>query len=290
MYVDQASIDAATQRVVDMFPFAGYFDPHLNGQIVVAETVARYLPIGSKVLDFGAGPADKTAFVASIGYDCTAVDDLSDEWHQRGGAKQRILDFAKDMNINYVVLDAEGEGNQPLKLSGQFDMVMAHDVLEHLHDSPRHLLIDLLEHVRPQGYLFITVPNHVNLRKRLAVLRGRTSLPSFQSYYWNAGRGKWRGHIREYTRGDCIELAQALNLEIMEVRGIHNMLEKVPNRMRKLYLALSRLAPSTRDSWLLVARKPAQWTPRRELDDDDLRKITGVTFWSDFAKDKQSRP
>src|SRR4030042_560440 len=53
-----------------------------------------------------------------------------------------------------------------------FDMLMMHDVLEHLHDSPRDLLNDLLELVKPEGYLFITVPNAVNIKKRISVLFG----------------------------------------------------------------------------------------------------------------------
>jgi 2-polyprenyl-3-methyl-5-hydroxy-6-metoxy-1,4-benzoquinol methylase len=70
-------------------------------------------------------------------------------------------------------------------------MVMLHSVLQHLPDSPRDLLVNLVERIRPGGYLFITVPNHVNLRKRLAVLCGKTSHAPYVMYYWYPGG--WRG-------------------------------------------------------------------------------------------------
>ncbi|MEV5309652.1 methyltransferase domain-containing protein [Streptomyces sp. NPDC052610] len=271
-----AEMEQAVARVTDAFPFPGYFDPELSGHITIAQTVRRFLEPGSRILDFGAGPADKTAVLAALGYRCTAADDLQDEWHQRGGARQRILDFAEKMGIEYVPLDG---GDIPG--TATFDMVMLHDVLEHLHDSPRDLLISLLERVRDGGYLFVTVPNHVNLRKRLAVLRGRTSHPPYELYYWYPGT--WRGHVREYTEGDCRALAKALGLELCEVRGTHHILSKVPARFRRAYLAASRLVPSTRDTWSMVARKPPGWAAKPELDDREFRKLTGLKSWAELA-------
>ena len=46
-------------------------------------------------------------------------------------------------------------------------MVMSHDVLEHLHDPPRYPFTELMKRVRTGGYLYVTVPNHVNIRKRI---------------------------------------------------------------------------------------------------------------------------
>ena len=165
--------------------------------------------------------------------------------------------------------------------TGEFDAVMLHDVLEHLHDSPRDLLIELLSRVRDGGLLFVTVPNHLNLRKRIAAVRGHSIHPQFDTYYWYPG--SWRGHVREYTADDCSRLAAALGLEVVEIAGVHHMLEKVPHRFRRAYLGLSRLFPSTRDTWSMVARKPAGWTPRPALSDDELRRVTGLTSWGELG-------
>jgi len=274
MYVTEAQAERACDDARARFPFPGYFDPALGGHRSIVRTVARYLAPGSRLLDFGAGAADKTAPLAALGYPCTAVDDLSDEWHQRGDARQRIHDFAVAMGIEYVASPAA------IPTGETFDMLMLHDVLEELHDSPRHLLIDLLGHVREGGYLFVTVPNHVNLRKRLAVLRGRTNNPRFEIFYWYPGQ-KWRGPVREYSRGDCEALAHALDLDVVELTGAHHMLGQVPPRLRSAYRAVSRLMPNTRDTWSMVARKPAGWAPKRDLDGDELRRITGLTSWGE---------
>src|SRR5690242_17743867 len=101
MGVSETDLRQAWDRVAARFPFPGYLDPLRAGTEDVARTVAEYLPPGSRVLDFGAGPADKTAVLAALGYACTAVDDLKDEWHLRGQARQMILDFAADMGVEF---------------------------------------------------------------------------------------------------------------------------------------------------------------------------------------------
>lgn len=286
-----AQMRAAAAAVVARFPFPGYFDPELGGHLSIARTVASVLPPGSRLLDFGAGAADKTAVLAALGYRCTAVDDLSDEWHLRGRAREQIGDFAAAMGIEYVSsveeIPAEAGFDAPAEEAGfdapaeaGFDMVMLHDVLEEMHDSPRYLLADLLRRVRDNGYLFVTVPNHVNLRKRIAVLFGRTNNPRYEVYYWYPGR-RWRGPVREYTRGDCVALAAALGLQIVELRGVHHMLGQLPPALRGPYRALSRLLPNTRDTWSMLARKPAGWVARTDLDDTELRRLTGLTSWGE---------
>lgn len=281
MQVSKAELERVSARVLERFPFRGYFDPALNGHHMIAETVARYLPPGSRILDFGAGAADKTAFLAALGYKCVAIDDLSDEWHKRGEARQQILDFAKDMGIDYRTGSLTD-----IPEDEEFDMVMLHNVLEELHDSPRGLLIDLLKRVRDGGYLFTTAPNHVNLRKRIGVLRGKTNNPRYELYYWYPD-SRWRGPVREYTEGDCTSLAKALGLELVELEGAHHMLQRVRPSLRTAYLAVSRLMPSTRDTWAMVARKPAGWVPKPELSDDELRELrdlTGLQSWSEFTR------
>jgi len=243
--------------VRDQFPFPGYILPD-KGHLHIAATVARYLRPGAKVLDFGAGPCDKTAVIASMGYDCTAYDDLADPWHYVDDNREKILSFARDLRIQYVTPD----GSEGGPLEGPFDMLMMHDVLEHLHDSPRDLLSKFLDLVRPGGYLFATVPNAVNIRKRLDVLRGQTNLPNYEAFFWNVGA--WRGHVREYTHDDCDSLAKYMGLEVVELRSCHHMLEKTHPRIRPVYEAVTKVFPGWRDTWSLVAQKPESWNPPQD--------------------------
>lgn len=276
MTASQSELDNAWNLVLDRFPFPEYIKIDRN-QVEVGRQVSRFLPPGARIIDFGAGPADKTGVVAALGYKCTAMDDLGDLWHNKSGSRDKILAYAESMGMDYVLLN--GEGIPPTE--GEFDMVMSHDVVEHLPDSPRYLFSELVSRLRTGGYLYITVPSHVNLRKRLAVLFGKTSHPAYELYYWSPMPN--RGHFREYTRGDCVKLASALGLELVEVKGWHQGLSRVPRRLLWAYLAVTKAFPNTRDSWQLIARKPAGWAPKVELTQAEMLDQTGLTCWDDLG-------
>ena len=268
---ENISVEEAIFRAEEVFPFPGYMRGKTKTHKNIAETVVRHLEKGSTILDFGSGPCDKTAVLQFLGYSCFACDDLMDDWHKIPGNSEKIKSFAKDVGICF-----SESGGLPtfLKKSGVFDMIMLHDVLEHLHDSPRNLLNDLLEFLKPKGLLFVTVPNVVNIRKRIHVLCGKTNLPPFESFFWYPG--PWRGHIREYVQEDLILLAKYLSLEVLELRGCDHMLEKLPaGIIRMVYLFATRFFPGWKDSWLLVARKPQQWTSRKNLPQGELAEILG---------------
>jgi SAM-dependent methyltransferase len=194
-----------------------------------------------------------------LGFDCSAYDDLQDEWHKVPEARERILSFASRCGID---LRHSNAGVLPFD-KNSFDMVMLNDVLEHLHDSPRDLLNSLLNLAKPDGLLLVTVPNAVNIRKRIDVLFGHTNLPPFESYYWHPG--SWRGHVREYVREDLVKLAEYLDLDVLELRGCDHMLEKLPRSLLPAYLLATTGFRGWKDSWLLVARKKQNWTPKRDL-------------------------
>jgi len=264
------TIDEAIQRTIEEFPFQGYMTSaetangaHSN----ISNTVLRYLRPGSAILDFGCGPCDKTAILQFLGFRCSAYDDLQDDWHKMPGNREKILSFANRCGIDFK--QANG-GILPFE-KNSFDMIMLHDVLEHLHDSPRDLLNDLLELAKPEGLLFVTVPNAVNIRKRIDVLSGRTNLPHFESYYWYPGC--WRGHIREYVKDDLVKLSEYLNLDVIELRGCDHMLQKLPVTARPIYLFVTGMFTGWKDSWLLVARKMKGWAPKKTLPQAQLARI-----------------
>ena len=268
--VDPKSVQAAFDEVVEAFPFGGYVSGiGVDAYRTIADVVRRYLDVGATILDFGAGPCDTAALLQRLGYRCFACDDLDDDWHGIGQNRQKILKFAAEQG---VLFEHMKEPRLPDSYAPQFfDMAMLHAVIEHLHDSPRELLNDILQVVRSGGLLFLTVPNAANLRKRLDVLRGRTSLPRFDSYYWNPG--PWRGHVREYVKGDLALLSEYLGLECLELRACDQMLEIVPHGIKRMYILLTKLFPGLKDSWLLVARKPDGWMPRRSLPPQEWWKI-----------------
>ncbi len=262
----------AIQRTIRRFPFKGYMLPgteEKGSYLNIANTVRRYLQPGSKILDFGCGPCEKTAILQFLGFRCSGYDDLQDDWHKKPGNREKILSFASGCGIDFRLANGCA-----LPFDKKFfDMIMLHDVLEHLHDSPCDLLNDLLELAKPEGLLFLTVPNAVNIRKRIDVLLGRTNMPHFEGYYWYPGF--WRGHVREYVREDLVMLSKYLNLEVLELRGCDHMLQKLPAAVRPAYLLLTKVFTGWKDSWLLVARKKQDWVPRKTLPQEELACILG---------------
>ena len=61
-----------------------------------------------------------------------------------------MLDYAKDMGIDYIPMN----GKDISSTSGEFDMVMSHDVLEPLHDPPGYMFTELMKRVRTRRVPF----------------------------------------------------------------------------------------------------------------------------------------
>ena len=263
----------AIQVVKSRFPFKGYPDEMEDSYLHVADVVRRYLLPGSRILDFGSGPCDKVAVLQLLGYSCAGCDDLQDPWHSIPGNLEKIMAFIQEFGIRF---QAAGSSTVPFE-KNYFDMVMLHDVLEHLHDSPRELLTSLLECAKPEGLLFVTVPNAANIRKRLALLRGRTNHAVFDDYYWF--EGPWRGHVREYVRDDLARLASHLDLDILELRGCDHMLANVSALTRLAFTFLSGIFPDWKDSWVLVARKRKNWSPVKQRPQGPGPPPTRIPSW-----------
>jgi SAM-dependent methyltransferase len=263
--------EQAIKLASEKFPFKDYMTSGSRIKRVylnIVKSVARHLQPGSRILDFGSGPCDKSAALHFLGYQCTAYDDLEDDWHKLHDNREKIMSFAKDCGVNFKMAT---DRSLPFE-KNSFDMIMLNSVIEHLHDSPRELLNNLLEFATPGGLLFITVPSAVNIRKRIAVLLGKSNLTRFEEFYWDDD--PWRGHVREYVKDDLIKLARYLNLEIIEIRSCDHFVE---NRLSKfsqpVYLFLTGIFRGWKDSWLLVAKKKEGWKPRKTLPQEELLRI-----------------
>ncbi len=262
-------LKTALQQAKKEYPFPEVFREQRYENII--NHIVKRIPAGAKVLDLGAGPCEIPAILSLMGYNCTAYDDFMDEWLTKNNGRQKVFDFAKKMNVRVELVDYK---TIPFE-KGEFDLFMMNDVLEHLHDSPRDLLNDCLEKVREEGYLFITVPSVVNIRKRISVLLGKTNLPDYETYYWYPG--KWRGPVREYTRGDLTQMCEYLNLNIVELKATHHMLERVPNKYLGIYKLITKIFPDWKDSWILMAQKPKGWKPKKTISEEAFGKIMKKT-------------
>ena len=154
----------------EIFPFENYIKEYSAGDPykTVFSIATQYLPNKSNVLDFGSGPCDKTAIVALLGHNCIAYDDMQDQWHKESDNSRKILEFSKNIGIEYINTLESGISSQDVV----FDMIMLNDVIEHLHESPKDILLSLVDLLKDDGILFITVPNAGNIKKRIILLTG----------------------------------------------------------------------------------------------------------------------
>ena len=263
-------IGAAMARAEEAFPFKDYITKgKRQGILYVVGQVARHCQRADPaLLDIGSGPMDITAVFAQLGYACCAIDDLSDPWHRRGNNLDAILDFAQRMGIRFH-LQSIGEYSIPFARDS-FDVVTLNGVIEHLHESPRGILNAAGSHLRSGGLLCITMPNAVNLRKRLSVLRGWTNYPPVDQLFLSPG--PWRGHVREYTLAETARLCEMAGYQVAAASTFESIAyDKLKGLARRVYLLLGCAIPTLRSGLCVIARKPDHWTPAKD-DPEAYRK------------------
>lgn len=253
------------------FPFGDYMSRRYDVYENIAGHVEKSLPKGAKILDFGSGPCDKTAVLTKLGYECHAYDDLEDEWHKVDNNREKIMAFAKKAGVHFTLAD-RAKGIPYEKQS--FDMVMLHGVIEHFHSSPKDLLNQIIGLLKDDGLLYITVPSAVNIRKRISVLLGKTNLPPFQTFYWYPG--DWRGHVREYTKGDLKQLCKNLGLKNQKICGCHHMLNNLGQGrkgIKRLYKFFMTFFPNMKDTWTFIGKRPQNWEPLLSLPREEVDQL-----------------
>ena len=264
------------------FPFKNYINKdRKSGYFDMVKKVSKWIKPGGKILDFGCGPCDKTAMFSLSGYNVTAYDTFEDAWHKQDKNNEKIFNFAKKSKIKLITGNFK---NLKRKIKNEkFDVIMAHDVFEHFHSSPRIVLNHLLSNLKTEGYLIISVPNAANLRKRISIFFGRTNYNRYDYFYWYPGF--WNGHVREYVKNDLEQLNFFLKLDKKEISSYHLQLDVLPSILRKPFVLISNVMPSIRDTWMLVSAKPKSWKPQFIPSKKQIKKSLGWHYF-DISKYK----
>jgi len=128
------------------------------------------------LLDVGAGQGDLARFFAERGYDVSVWDISPAAVH---GLRQRGFD-AHLVDI---------ESAEP---TGKYDLVTCCEVLQQLH-QPYHVLRKLAQLVKPEGRIFVSVPNEFHLLRRLGIGEPVSSHISL----FSPDRANWLAEIAE---------------------------------------------------------------------------------------------
>ena len=266
--------DKVVQVFLEMqsiFPFPGYIDNNLNKYITIVQEIAKKTPLGSNILSIGAGPCDLEAILSKLGYNVKAIDDLEDHWHLMGQNRDRIKNFAEQMNVELII---ESSKTSSLK-KDYFDVVLLIDAIEHLHNSPRELLNYSISSLKTGGLLIAETPNAVSLAHRLKVLFGKSSQKDAEYFFWNVGQ--YRDHVREFTRSELTQILSYLNLDAINSRMTNVVVDTVEARtfwkksIVKMYKLISGPYPNFRSTILISGKKPENWSPT-DISLDNFKK------------------
>jgi SAM-dependent methyltransferase len=255
--VTKDEILRAVAEVMREFPFPHYTCGVRETMLHVIPRLWPSLTSRGRLLDIGCGPMDRTAVFRELGLDCYAIDDLADEWHCWGDNQEKVVQFAEHQGIRLHV----GKAGESLPFEeGSFDIVTVFDVIEHLHESPRGILNVAGRYLKQEGTLCVTMPNSVNLRKRLSVLVGKTSYPPADQFYLSPGG--WRGHVREYTLDEAVYVLRETGFEILSATTFEPLAtQRLGPITRHLFLAVCHAFPTLRSGLCVIGRKPKGWQP-----------------------------
>ena len=193
-------------------------DPH---HVVIAGAIHRIMRVfkeGGSIIDLGGGISLTNGVLAQLGMKVYVVD-LLDEYYPHSSLHEDGLlqvSFLREKGVHFIKADLLDCNLLDHFRKNSIDRITSYHVIEHFHSSPRRLLEDSLELLNGEGFLFIEVPNAVNILKRFKVLCGRTNYTPYHEYYFSE---KYLLHIREYTLGDLMQLAHNLGFERYEIYG-----------------------------------------------------------------------
>lgn len=186
----------------------------------VLDVVAETSFTNCSILDVGCWTGNLgSALKKRLGYQVT-IDGIENNSNAVKSVKDRgIYNKIYEIDLN----------NPLLSLNMQYDIIVFSDVLEHLVD-PEKTLQEILNYLRPKGWVIVSLPNVAFIKYRLLHFLGNWD-------YKNSGIMD-RTHLHFYTLGTMKALFKACNLEVVKQQS----LVAIPKKYFIISL-LSKVAP-----------------------------------------------
>ncbi|HKY30582.1 MAG TPA: class I SAM-dependent methyltransferase [Pyrinomonadaceae bacterium] len=158
------------------------------------------LPQSARVLDLGAGEGAFTQRLLDAGFEVSAAE--------LEPGRFRLDAPCQNLNLNLDFHD---------KWEGRFDLVVAIEILEHLHD-PRHFIRNCLNTLTRGGLLLVTSPNVESWLSRIRFLRDGHFLwfedADYHSY----------GHLTPIFSWQIKQICGELGAELVQISNTENRL------------------------------------------------------------------
>lgn len=159
----------------------------------------KWLKKQDRVLDVGCGNGEQSLKIAKACKEVIAFD-IDEEILVQSRKKQQEL---KIKNIKFLKIDANKE--LPFK-NNSFDVVLAHDVLEHLKNH-RKTTKEIIRVLKKPGLFLLALPNKETSWKKL---KKQAGLFAFSD----------RGHLREWSLKEIDNFSKEFNLELVRKEPI----------------------------------------------------------------------
>jgi SAM-dependent methyltransferase len=216
----------------------------------LVESLRRRGVENGTVLEVGAWFGSFALSLRRLGYEVVACD----RYESYGDAFAGHVALMEKNGVQIVSTRREDELEQIASL-GQFDVVLAGAVIEHVPHTPRFLLETLYGAVRPGGLLLLDTPNVARYWNRRALERGETIFQPLEDQF--VCEPPWEGHHREYTAAEFEWMLQRVGCEDVEVEFVdYNMLQ-FSELSAEHCECLARIVedPSQSDTLLATGRK-----------------------------------
>ncbi len=213
---------------------------------------------GQRLLDVGAFPGHLTVAAHSLGYQVEGLTGRAES----GPSLQVVAGRLGRHGIPLVLADVEAE---PFPYPDQsFNVVLATEIIEHLHFNPYRLLRESFRVLKPGGRILITTPNISRLQNVLRLLRGENIHPPIYGRFYETYSSILSGrHLREFTSFDLAYLLEGQNKEMYRFAEAKTTYSKClePTFARpRLARSVDRLWPRFRSTLMVEARRSREIT------------------------------
>lgn len=175
-------------------------NPDLHAEL--AEYISGVIPLGSKVLDMGAGQGAFSMRLNDLGYQVLAVDQNATCFLPKD------IPFVQlDFNDSAAVQEFANDH------ASQFDVVIGMEVIEHV-ESPWDYIRLLSKLATSDGHIIITTPNADSWVCRW------THLLTGRMYHFEDGDYRTSGHINPVPSWELSIISERLGLHIREMRQL----------------------------------------------------------------------
>lgn len=211
----------------------------------ISESIIQKIPLGSQILDFGAGEGALSERLFDMGYSITAADKDIENF------KSKKCEF---VSINF---DEAHEVDAFVKAhANQFDAVLGVEVIEHVQDQWKYVR-QLMTMTKPGGIVLITTPNTSSWLSRVVfLLTGR--------FHQFADADLSYGHINPISPWEIELIMKEVGAKNIEIRSAGTLPPIYITRSPKLLLInifallLRPFSSGILDGWCImaIAQKP----------------------------------